>query len=406
MKIFLTIFLFVQVGQLFAQNIDEKNALLWEISYKGSKNKSYLYGSIHSNDRRVFKMSDSVYFALNQAKIIALEIDVFSLFNRLDTRKDDVNLLFDNEGNHYTGNNRASKTMYGDEDGMPQFLDAYFQQYCLNANKQFEALEKVDDQLNLMKEVYMPNENNQINQYVSQVMQDKMIDLYIKGDIYALEKVVKANLSAYEGAYEDIIVKRNQKMALKIDSLVKINSSFFAVGAGHLNGEQGLIQLLRKKGFKLRQITASRSEEIPSFKSTVLSKKSYTLHIDSIDLLAEFGGKPLEKIGKDGVVTYTYRELGQGNTFQVEIHPQDTSLTFEDIGAIYIATPPNAIYNHVLADDGSEYFEGLSDSYPIGYQWIRIIQNPKVFVVIKAYGGNKFMNSNRAESFFNKVWFE
>lgn len=137
--------------QLVAQTGRIENELLWEISGNGMKSKSYLFGSIHSNDKRVFYLTDSTYFALNNATTIALETNIFSLFSTWDTRKDEVKIGFDNKGKPYTNSKKASTTFYGNEDGMPQFLDAYFLEYCHNAQKKFFPLEKVEDQLNLWK---------------------------------------------------------------------------------------------------------------------------------------------------------------------------------------------------------------------------------------------------------------
>ena len=107
--------------QLVAQTGQVENELLWEISGNGMKAKSYLFGSIHSNDKRVFYLTDSTYFALNNAQTIVLETDIFSLFSTWDTRKDEVKIAFDNKGNPYTSSKKASTTFYGNEDGMRIF---------------------------------------------------------------------------------------------------------------------------------------------------------------------------------------------------------------------------------------------------------------------------------------------
>src|SRR5690606_18064419 len=106
------------------QEIDTENQLLWEISGRGLSSKSYLYGSFHTNDKRVFKWGDSTYTALLKADAIVLETDIYDLFEDWDTRKDEVRFNYDEQGNPYTPNRNASRTMYGNEDGMPQFLDA------------------------------------------------------------------------------------------------------------------------------------------------------------------------------------------------------------------------------------------------------------------------------------------
>lgn len=387
----------------WAQTIQSENELLWEISGNGLKEKSYLYGSLHSNDKRLFRFSDSVYVAMEKSSAVVLETDLFSLFEKWDTRKDDVRILFDNQGRPYTGSNQASKTIYGTEDGMPQFLDAYFLEYCYNADKKFYPLETVEDQLELVDQWAQPEELgiNALN-----FTQEKLIEFYLKGDISSLDRMMRVNLALYPGMYEDMIVNRNTEMIKGIDSLIKKSSVFCVVGAGHLSGEAGLINLLRKKGYRLRKVTAIYSEEPIVEKTAVRSKKTYTYVNDTIGLVAVFPGKPLELKIWDNHPYLVYREMGQGNTYSIELVPIDGSLSLEEQASIYIASPNASNYKHTMLDDGSEIFEGLSDTYPEGLHWVRVTQNDKFLLIIKAYGGNKFMNSNRPNLFFSKVWFE
>jgi uncharacterized protein YbaP (TraB family) len=388
-----------------AQTIQNDNELLWEISGNGLKEKSYLYGSLHSNDKRLFRFSDSVYVAMNQVKAVVLETDVFSLFEDWDTRKEDLRMLFDNQGNPYTGSKEASKTIYGNEDGMPQFLDAYFLEYCYNAGKKFYALESVQDQLEIANEWMKPNVT-ELGYGALNFTQEKLIEFYLRGDISSLDRMMRVNLALYPGMYEDLIVTRNGVMLKGIDSLIKRNSVFCAIGAGHLSGEEGLINLLRKKGYRLRKVMAVFSEETHEAKKNVRSKKTYSYVNDTIGLMAIFPGKPLELKIWDNHPYLVYREMGQGNTYSIEIVPIDGSLSLEEQAAIYIASPDATNFKHTFQDDGSDIYEGLSDTYPEGMHWVRIKQSDKYLLILKAYGGNKFMNSNRPNLFFSKVWFE
>ena len=99
---------------------------------------SYLFGTLHTNDKRVFKFSDSLYYALDNAESIVLERDIFNLFGERELRINKPNFLIDKNGDPYSSSSFPTRTIYGDEDGMPQFLDAYFQDYCYNAGKKFE----------------------------------------------------------------------------------------------------------------------------------------------------------------------------------------------------------------------------------------------------------------------------
>jgi uncharacterized protein YbaP (TraB family) len=389
-----------------SQIIEPEKELLWEISSSTKGPKSYLFGTIHSNDKRVFTFSDSVYIALNNSETIVLETDIFGLFENLDTRQGIPSALYDKNGKPYTATNEASSTYYGNENGMPQFLDAYFEQYCWNSKKQFFPLESISDQLELVSD-FPAIKRGGINSGLIDFAQEKLMDLYLKGDIDALNRFVEANLSVSETAYANLIVKRNYKITSKLDSLLKTKKSLFcAVGAGHLAGSDGLIRMLRSKGYRLRPIIWTISELPVKAKSEVKSKNEFVYQHEKSGLIAKFPGKPFEKINEDNSVTLKYRDLGQGNTYQIDIQPMDSTLSLEEIASIYIASPPDSPYKRIIMDDGTEIYEGLSDTYPEGLNWIRVQFGLNYFAVIKAYGGNKFIHSNRPQSFFNKVWFE
>jgi uncharacterized protein YbaP (TraB family) len=387
-----------------AQVREKQNQLLWEVSGNGLKEKSYIYGSLHSNDKRLFQFADSVYVAMHRAKGIVLETDLFSLFHKLDTRVGESSMLYDAKGNPYTGSNRASKTVYGSEDGMPQFLDAYFQQYCYNSDKSFYALESVEEQMGMLNGI-VRSDMNHLGLLSAEIVQDRMIDLYLQGDIDGIDRIMKVNLAAYEGAYQKLIIDRNKVMFQGMDSLMKKGSVFCAIGAGHLSGDQGVITLLRKKGYKVRAVNAHYSEQGIPEKTIVKSQRAFEYENESMHLAAIFPGKPYV-IEDGGDTKLIYRELGQGNTYVIQIYPRDDERSLVEQAQIYIASPDASPFRCKILDDDTEICEGISDAYPEGLHWVRIMQNEEVLVIMKAYGGNKFMNSNRPRDFFNKVWFD
>jgi uncharacterized protein YbaP (TraB family) len=349
-NLFLLFALFLQ-ATVFGQSKTVKNELLWEISGNGLKQKSYLYGSLHSNDKRLFRFSDSVYYALNQSSSIVLEMDLFDLFDKLDTRRGELNLMYDAEGNPYTGTNRASKTVYGDENGMPQFLDAYFQEYASVTGKSLYALESFVDQMNALDGL-AGIENEQLALFTAEMLEERMIELYIQGDIQGLDKIMKVNLKTYPGSYDQLIVQRNKTMLTGIDSIIRKNSTFCAVGAGHLGGDEGLIQLLRKKGFKLRPVMPVYSENAIPEKKIVLESRGYLYEDGTSGLVAKFPGKPRE-FADGSSTTLLYRELGQGNTYSINIYPSEEETDLRTLATIHIASPTAAPFKCRTLDDDS-----------------------------------------------------
>ncbi len=400
------IFLFIPfLG--FTQTIDQKHELLWEVSGNGLSKKAYLFGSFHTNDRRVFELSDSTYFALNHVDAIALETNIFELFDELDVREGFIRVKYDKDGNPYTSSKRASSTVYGDEDGMPQFLDAYFLQYCYNSGKEFYPLETIDSQVNFFENFKEPERNSMRFESLF-ITKEDILETYLVGDIYDIDEILRLSLSLSEGLYESLIVERNYGMVNRLDSLLQEDKAIFcAVGAGHLAGNDGMITLLQKKGYRVRKVLATYSNEVSIDELEVRSQKSYLYENDTIGFQVAFPGEPAivkDDFWEEVNFKLIYRDFGQGNTYSVEVYDRNDNASLLDLADVFIASPSESPYRKIKLDNEGEAYEGLSDSYPEGLFWTRIVMAQDYFLVLKAYGGNKFMNSNRAQRFFNKVW--
>jgi uncharacterized protein YbaP (TraB family) len=405
MRILFVLFLFISwVGK--SQIYEPENALLWEISGNGMKEKSYLFGTFHNNHKDLFRFSDTVYFALDKVKSVALETDLFALFKKMDVREDMVELQLDMYGDPYSTSKKASKTVYGDEDGMPQFMDAYFQQYATNSQKELFFFESYDDQIkvftgiNKSKQPFL--QENLLG--FGELREEVIFNLYQKGNIEKIEEFTRKSLKYSKDGYVNLIVTRNGIMAEGLDSIVKTTSVFCAIGAAHLGGNKGVINLLRQKGYTVRKVAATYNELPITEKRKVKEKNYYNYQNQKLDVAAVFPGKPFEFVNDDGSIELTYCELGQGNTYVLQLIPIQDTLSLEEYANIHIASPSVLEPTKVQLDDGTLVMEGLSDSYPEGMSWVRVNKNNSLVVVMKVYGGNKFMASKRYKNFFAKVW--
>ena len=80
-----------------------------------------------------------------------------------------------------------------------------------------------------------------------------MLDLYRKKDLDSLNKMI--NLDDSISDYEDLLLNnRNKKWIPEIIQQAKLEPTFFAVGAGHLAGEKGVINLLIKQGYTVSPV--------------------------------------------------------------------------------------------------------------------------------------------------------
>lgn len=87
---------------------------------------------------------------------------------------------------------------------------------------------------------------------------DSMIEFWESGDVVKLEEIITRSLDKYPEilpVVDKIFYQRNRKMAAKIErSLHDYDTHFVIVGAGHLVGKKGIIQLLKNSGYSPRQL--------------------------------------------------------------------------------------------------------------------------------------------------------
>jgi uncharacterized protein YbaP (TraB family) len=89
----------------------------------------------------------------------------------------------------------------------------------------------------------------------TQIETDEMIELYKEQD---LDKLTAFSLKTEGGTSSEIqdvmINNRNKNWVEKFPEITKDKSILIAVGAGHLGGKEGLLNLLKQKGYTIRPI--------------------------------------------------------------------------------------------------------------------------------------------------------
>ena len=77
----------------------------------------------------------------------------------------------------------------------------------------------------------------------------KMVEMYKQQDIDAMSKMLQSEDESDLAGYENMLVNsRNRNWIPLMGKAMKEKSLFFAVGAGHLGGKNGVVHLLRKEG--------------------------------------------------------------------------------------------------------------------------------------------------------------
>jgi uncharacterized protein len=83
---------------------------------------------------------------------------------------------------------------------------------------------------------------------------DKMVNIYKNQETEQLAQLM-ADTTFSGGENDDMLLKnRNENWVKQLKSILKAKNIFMGVGAAHLFGKDGLIELLRKEGYTLRGI--------------------------------------------------------------------------------------------------------------------------------------------------------
>lgn len=274
--------------------------LLWRISGNGLSKNSFLYGTMHLQDKRLFYFTDSLYHYLEKADGYALEIDLQefmdSVIQKVVDQKQEE--LFDKKrfsgkdkkkiidsliSNVKKFKDKASKKQLEQlreeklkraikNKEMPTIMDAYLYGIAKRQGKWLGGIEDIQDQLSLFDELGAEITSEELLMPDAQLTTslEKMISIYLAADLDKIEEFAGSNYSA---EFEDMMfLKRNIKMARRMDSLAHVRSMFFTVGAAHLPGDSGVINLLKKKGYELE----------PVFSSQKIDPSKYTARLNEV----------------------------------------------------------------------------------------------------------------------------
>lgn len=143
-------------------------------------------------------------------------------------------------------------------------LDTYFQTQATEKGKKVDALETADFQFNLLyngsslqrqAQLLMCTLNN-IDEEVASLK--KLTEAYMKQDLNTMLKIsVERKNNACDprpGEEDAMIYNRNKSWAQQLPSIMKAAPTFIAVGALHLPGNKGVLNLLKKGGYKVEPV--------------------------------------------------------------------------------------------------------------------------------------------------------
>lgn len=279
MRIFPFLFLLLFGLSAFGQ----ESSLLWKISGKGLKKPSYLFGTIHIICADDYIWTPAMKEALEKSEKLCLEIDLSDaaalaqgMMGMIDMNTE-LSSYFSAE--QYRRLTKYAKDSMGLGEAELQHMkpaivmlllstkeavgscaeSISYEEKIMDAaqkkHKKVMGLETVGDQLNALSSMPADSVVKYIMEWVdgTAVTDDKseytkLVSAYKLQDIVALQALMQES-DGLSGSMEVLVNDRNRKWIGRMGNMMNGNSVFFAVGAGHLAGPKGVVNLLKNEGY-------------------------------------------------------------------------------------------------------------------------------------------------------------
>ncbi|MCR9288372.1 TraB/GumN family protein [Saprospiraceae bacterium] len=267
----------------------EENSLLWQITGNDLTDTSFLYGTIHMIGKDDFFMTDEMKTAMKKSDMVTFEINM----EEMTGLTSQLALL----SKAYMNDNLTLKDLLSEEEyvlvqkhfqeiGMPLFFfermkpmfltvladmdmspaamssgeivsyEMEIMQIAKSRDLKMGGLETAEYQMSMFDSIpYKAQAQMLIESIKSEDNGDEqfaeMVKLYKDQDILGMSSMISADEEGI-GNYEDVLLfQRNRNWIPIMGKMMKEQPTFFAVGAGHLGGEYGVVSLLRQEGYDL-----------------------------------------------------------------------------------------------------------------------------------------------------------
>ncbi|HLY70680.1 MAG TPA: TraB/GumN family protein [Puia sp.] len=263
-------------------NVDPAHTLLWEISGKNLTKPSYLFGTMHILCADDAQLSDGLKNVINSCDEIYFEIDLSDMKAMLNSLKylrmnDETKLSDLLNADDYAKvksyfSKHASMLPFGmlerfkpllissmiEEQGLGcKTTDGMEMEIMKNANtvnKKINGLETVEFQAQLFDSIPYTRQARDLVNYIDSIDQyarsmDTLMKVYKEQDLNKIDELSRTGDITVSDYIDLLLNGRNRNWIKQMDTLMAAKSLLFAVGAAHLPGESGVIELLRKSGY-------------------------------------------------------------------------------------------------------------------------------------------------------------
>ena len=271
-------------------------SLFWEISGNGLTKKSYMYGTMHVSDKVSFHLSDSIFDKLLASDYIAIEsepntwtelYDLFGFYRSTKTNgnfysnfytspieKDYLYSLF--RGSNYNLIGLLSRTNQANQEYQEDtYLDMFIYRTGKKYGKKTLGLENVKTTTFNIEKAQAEMDRSEVDgnkQAFLKILKKRsyaevLRDAYREKDLDLIDTLNM--LSSPKSYNKAMLFDRNEVMSKSMDSIMKTGSLFAAVGAAHLPGKNGMIEMLRRKGYTVTPIISEYTEKGKKLKKQI-----------------------------------------------------------------------------------------------------------------------------------------
>lgn len=422
-------------------------SLFWEITGNSLKKPSYLFGTMHVSSKMAFHLSDSFYYALKSVDAVALELNPDLWQGQmvgLDRLKQNyANFVqapggdFLNENsfriNNYEAEIKAAlsteptivnsllyRSYKAREDFEEDtFLDMYIFQTGKKLGKRSAGVEDYNETEKVVLEAYadMAKEKKKKNMDIDgESMKDigqRIQDAYQSGDLDLMDSLDL--LTEKSDAFrEKFLYKRNEIQAGSIDTIIKKSSLFVGVGAAHLPGKRGVIELLRQMGYKLRPIMmtdrdATKKEEIDqltvpvNFTTMQSDDGFYTLSMPGPLYNMKDEYQQLDRRQYADMSNGSYYIVTRVKTFASFLGQNEVTTLKKIDSLLYENIPGKILKKSVIQKNGYRGFDVTNRTRRGDLQRYNIFITPFEILVFKMSGKESYASGKEAMQFFSSI---
>ncbi|WP_296315949.1 TraB/GumN family protein [Winogradskyella sp. UBA3174] len=438
MKKFISAFIVLFTITTFAQQ--QYQSLLWEITGNGLEQPSYLYGTMHVSKKVAFRLDDVFYRALNKSEIIALESDptTWPEFN-YDMMLNEMAYYNNNQNDFYTNlfklthpdemairgsvrmdNNAINAYLYRKNNASDNFeeetyLDMFIFQAGKKNNKDIVALEDLDESRYLTTKAAYNSEKKDIDPWLQKLFAKEnpyliQENLYRDRNLDLLDSIgAGVNTKFYR---ENMLFIRNENMVISLEKLLPSKIVFAGVGAAHLPGEEGMINMLRQRGYTVKALTSEQTDYSKAEKiklDSLFVEPKLKLHktpdgflaLNTYDELREFSYGGQKYYLDPDMTNGAYVTINRISRFLYLPNEKET-ITLNDIDdLLYEDIPGDIITKEALINP----YPGISivnRTKKGEFQKYHIYETPLEIIIIKFAGRSDFV-LNHEDKIFNSI---